>query len=457
MTTKHIHILGICGTFMGGIAMIAKQMGYHVTGSDTNVYPPMSTFLAENHIEIIPHFEQSQLQPAPDMIIVGNAMKRGNPSIEYMLENNIPYTSGPQWLHDHLLRDRWVLAVSGTHGKTTTTGMLTWILEQNALEPGFLIGGIAGNFGISARLGKSPYFVIEADEYDTAFFDKRSKFVHYNPRTLIINNIGFDHADIFEDLKAIQRQFHHMIRTIPNNGRILSFAGEQSVEQTLAMGCWSECQYVGKDQEWYAERITHDCTAFAVFHKGEKVAEVHWNIVGEHNMRNGLIAVAAAYHAGVSIQKACEALGSFINAKRRLEVKGNIHDITVYDDFAHHPTEIRATLTALRDKVGANTRILAVLEPRSNTMKMGVHKDEIAPALENADAVFLFQPETIPWKVTDIADTLTQPATHSDDLAALVNMIATEAKPTDHILVMSNGSFGGIHQKILDALQKKNI
>jgi UDP-N-acetylmuramate:L-alanyl-gamma-D-glutamyl-meso-diaminopimelate ligase len=457
MTTKHIHILGICGTFMGGIAMIAKQMGYHVTGSDTNVYPPMSTFLAENHIEIIPHFEPSQLQPAPDMIIVGNAMKRGNPSIEYMLENNIPYTSGPQWLHDHLLRDRWVLAVSGTHGKTTTTGMLTWILEQNGLEPGFLIGGIAGNFGISARLGKSPYFVIEADEYDTAFFDKRSKFVHYNPRTLIINNIGFDHADIFEDLKAIQRQFHHMIRTIPNNGRILSFTGEQSVEQTLAMGCWSECQYVGKDQEWYAKRIIHDCTEFAVFHKGEKVAEVHWNIVGEHNMRNGLMAIAAAHHAGVSIQKACEALGSFINAKRRLEVKGNIHDITVYDDFAHHPTEIRATLTALRDKVGANARILAVLEPRSNTMKMGVHKDEIAPALEKADAVFLFQPETIPWKVADIADALTQPAAHSDDLAALVNMIATEAKPTDHILVMSNGSFGGIHQKILDALQKKSI
>lgn len=457
MTTKHIHILGICGTFMGGIAMIAKQMGYHVTGSDTNVYPPMSTFLAENHIEIIPHFEPSQLQPAPDMIIVGNAMKRGNPSIEYMLENNIPYTSGPQWLHDHLLRDRWVLAVSGTHGKTTTTGMLTWILEQNGLEPGFLIGGIAGNFGISARLGKSPYFVIEADEYDTAFFDKRSKFVHYNPRTLIINNIGFDHADIFEDLKAIQRQFHHMIRTIPNNGRILSFADEQSVEQTLAMGYWSECQYVGKDQEWYAERITHDCTEFSVFHKGEKVAEVHWNIVGEHNMRNGLMAIAAAHHAGVSIQKACEALGSFINAKRRLEVKGNLHDITVYDDFAHHPTEIRATLTALRDKVGANARILAVLEPRSNTMKMGVHKDEIAPALEKADVVFLFQLETIPWKVADIADALTQPAAHSDDLAALVNMIATEAKPTDHILVMSNGSFGGIHQKILDALQKKSI
>jgi len=455
MTTKHLHILGICGTFMGGIAMIAKQMGYHVTGSDTNVYPPMSTFLAENNIEIIPHFDPSQLQPAPDMVIVGNAMKRGNPCIEYMLANNLPYTSGPQWLHDHLLRDRWVLAVSGTHGKTTTTGMLTWILEQNGLQPGFLIGGIAGNFGISARLGKSPYFVIEADEYDTAFFDKRSKFVHYNPRTLIINNIGFDHADIFDDLKAIQRQFHHMIRTIPNNGRILSFAHEESVQQTLAMGCWSECQYVGRDQEWYAERIKHDCTEFAVFHNGEKVAEVHWNIVGEHNMRNGLMAIAAAHHAGVSIENACAALSTFINAKRRLEVKGNVQGVTVYDDFAHHPTEIQATLTALRDKVGQNERILAVLEPRSNTMKMGVHKEEIAPALEKADAVFLFQPDTIPWKVADIAAQLTQPAYDSDNLDDLVHHIVAEAKPTDHILVMSNGSFGGIHQKLLDALEKK--
>ena len=455
MTTKHVHILGICGTFMGGIAMIAKQMGYHVTGSDTNVYPPMSTFLAENNIEIIPHFDPSQLQPAPDMVIVGNAMKRGNPCIEYMLVNNLPYTSGPQWLHDHLLRDRWVLAVSGTHGKTTTTGMLTWILEQNGLQPGFLIGGIAGNFGISARLGKSSYFVIEADEYDTAFFDKRSKFVHYNPRTLIINNIGFDHADIFDDLKAIQRQFHHMIRTIPNNGRILSFAHEESVQQTLSMGCWSECQYVGREQEWYAERIKHDCTEFAVFHNGEKVAEVHWNIVGEHNMRNGLMAIAAAHHAGVSIENACAALGTFINAKRRLEVKGNVQGVTVYDDFAHHPTEIQATLTALRDKVGKNERILAVLEPRSNTMKMGVHKEDIAPALEKADAVFLFQPDTIPWKVAEIAKHLTQPAYDSDNLDDLVHLIVAEAKPTDHILVMSNGSFGGIHQKLLDALEKK--
>lgn len=452
MSNKHIHILGICGTFMGGVAMIAKQMGYHVTGSDTGVYPPMSTFLQENGIDIIPHFEVSQLQPAPDLVVIGNAMKRGNPCVEYVLEHSLPYTSGPQWLHDHLLRDRWVLAVSGTHGKTTTTGMLSWILQQNGLEPGFLIGGIAGNFGTSARLGKGPFFVIEADEYDTAFFDKRSKFVHYNPRTLIINNLGFDHADIFDDLHAIQRQFHHMIRTIPANGRILSVAAEQSVKETLDMGCWSEREYLGKDQTWFAERITNDSSHFAVYYQGEKAGEVRWNIVGQHNMHNGLMAIAAAKHAGVSIEKACEALGSFVNAKRRLEVKGVVNGVTVYDDFAHHPAEILATLTALRDKVGGGVRILAVLEPRSNTMKMGVHKEEIAPALARADHVFLLQPDNIPWDVVEIANQCVQPANWSGNLDNLVNMIVAEAKPTDHILVMSNGSFGGIHQKLLDKL-----
>lgn len=452
MSNKHIHILGICGTFMGGVAMIAKQMGYHVTGSDTGVYPPMSTFLQENGIDIIPHFEVSQLQPAPDLVVIGNAMKRGNPCVEYVLEHSLPYTSGPQWLHDHLLRDRWVLAVSGTHGKTTTTGMLSWILQQNGLEPGFLIGGIAGNFGTSARLGKGPFFVIEADEYDTAFFDKRSKFVHYNPRTLIINNLGFDHADIFDDLHDIQRQFHHMIRTIPANGRILSVAAEQSVKETLDMGCWSEREYLGKDQTWFAERITNDSSHFAVYYQGEKAGEVRWDIVGQHNMHNGLMAIAAAKHAGVSIEKACEALGSFVNAKRRLEVKGVVNGVTVYDDFAHHPAEILATLTALRDKVGGGVRILAVLEPRSNTMKMGMHKDEIAPALARADHVFLLQPDNIPWDVVEIANQCVQPANWSGNLDNLVNIIVAEAKPTDHILVMSNGSFGGIHQKLLDKL-----
>lgn len=455
MTIKHLHILGICGTFMGGIAIIAKQMGYKVTGSDTNVYPPMSTFLQESGIEIIPHYDISQLQPAPDLVVIGNAMKRGNPCVEYVLENNLPYTSGPQWLHDHLLRARWVLAVSGTHGKTTTTGMLSWILEQNGLEPGFLIGGIAGNFGTSARLGKSPFFVIEADEYDTAFFDKRSKFVHYNPKTLIINNIGFDHADIFDDLKAIQRQFHHMIRTIPASGRILSVANEQSVKETLEMGCWSQCQYLGKDQQWYAERLTNDSSHFEVYHNGEKAGEVQWNIVGQHNMHNALMAIAAAHHAGVSIENACKALSSFVNAKRRLEVKGQVNGVTVYDDFAHHPAEILATLTALRDKVGGGVRILAVLEPRSNTMKMGVHKDEIAPALARADHVFLLQPDSIPWDVVEIANQCVQPASWSGNIDKLVDMVVAEARESDHILVMSNGSFGGIHQKLLDKLSTK--
>ena len=455
MNNKHIHILGVCGTFMGGVAIIAKQMGYRVTGSDINVYPPMSTFLTENGIEIIPHFETSQLQPAPDMVIVGNAMKRGNPCVEYILDNQLPYTSGPQWLHDNVLRERWVLAVSGTHGKTTTTGMLAWILEQNGLSPSFLIGGIAGNFGVSARLGESNFFVIEADEYDTAFFDKRSKFVHYNPKTLIINNLSFDHADIFDDLKAIQRQFHHMIRTIPSSGLILSDKTEQSVKETLDMGCWSHKQFLGEEQEWYAQRISNDCTHFAVFHKGEKTAEVNWSIVGQHNMHNALMAIAAAHHVGVSIENACAALATFVNAKRRLEVKGEVNGITVYDDFAHHPEAIQATLTALRDKIGGSVRILAVLEPRSNTMKMGIHKDDIAPSLVRADYVFVLQPDNIPWDVSDITNKCLQPAKWTANLERLIDMIVAEAQPTDHILVMSNGSFGGIHQKLLDKLAQK--
>ena len=455
MNNKHIHILGVCGTFMGGVAIIAKQMGYRVTGSDINVYPPMSTFLTENGIEIIPHFETSQLQPAPDMVIVGNAMKRGNPCVEYILDNQLPYTSGPQWLHDNVLRERWVLAVSGTHGKTTTTGMLAWILEQNGLSPSFLIGGIAGNFGVSARLGESNFFVIEADEYDTAFFDKRSKFVHYNPKTLIINNLSFDHADIFDDLKAIQRQFHHMIRTIPSSGLILSDKTEQSVKETLDMGCWSHKQFLGEEQDWYAQRISNDCTHFAVFHKGEKTAEVNWSIVGQHNMHNALMAIAAARHAGVSVENACAALATFVNAKRRLEVKGEVNGITVYDDFAHHPEAIQATLTALRDKIGGSVRILAVLEPRSNTMKMGIHKDDIAPSLVRADYVFVLQPDNIPWDVSDITNKCLQPAKWTANLERLIDMVVAEAHPTDHILVMSNGSFGGIHQKLLDKLAQK--
>ncbi|WGE79272.1 UDP-N-acetylmuramate:L-alanyl-gamma-D-glutamyl-meso-diaminopimelate ligase [Actinobacillus equuli] len=453
MTQKHIHILGICGTFMGGVAMIARELGYKVTGSDTNVYPPMSTFLENHGIEIIPNYDVAQLQPAPDLVVIGNAMSRGNPCVEYVLDNQLNYTSGPQWLHDHLLKDRWVLAVSGTHGKTTTTGMLAWILDQNQIDTGFLIGGVAGNFGISARAGSSKFFVIEADEYDSAFFDKRSKFVHYTPKTLIINNIEFDHADIFDDLKAIQRQFHHLVRTMPSSGCILSAAADENVQNTLKMGSYSELQFIGEDKQWFAKPISADCSHFEVFHKGKKAGEVKWNIIGAHNMHNALMAIAAAHHAGVSVTGACEALGSFINANRRLEVKGEVNGITVYDDFAHHPTAIAATIDALRGKVGKEQRILAVLEPRSNTMKMGVHKEEIAPSLVDANAVFVYQPDTIPWSVSVITDSLSQPAAWSANLDELVALVVKEAKPNDHILVMSNGAFGGIHNKLLNTLK----
>lgn len=451
---KHIHILGICGTFMGGVAMIARELGYKVTGSDTNVYPPMSTFLERSGIEIIPNYDVAQLQPTPDMVIIGNAISRGNPCVEYVLDNQLNFTSGPQWLHDNLLKNRWVLAVSGTHGKTTTTGMLAWILDQAGLDAGFLIGGVAGNFGISARAGSAPFFVIEADEYDSAFFDKRSKFVHYNPKTLIVNNIDFDHADIFDDLKSIQRQFHHVIRTMPQKGCILSAKSDKNVQDTLAMGSYSELQFIGKDNEWFAEPITADCTQFAVYHHGEKAGEVHWHIWGEHNMHNGLMAIAAAHHAGVAIPMACQALSTFINANRRLEVKGEVNGITVYDDFAHHPTAISATIAALRGKVCKDQRILAVLEPRSNTMKMGVHKDEIAPSLADADQVFVFQPDTIPWQVSQITEALCQPAQWATSIDELVEQVTQVAQPNDHILVMSNGAFGGIHQKLLDRLAK---
>lgn len=451
---KHIHILGICGTFMGGVAILARELGYKVTGSDTNVYPPMSTFLENSGIEIIPHFDPAQLEPAPDMVIIGNAMKRGNPCVEYVLNNRLNFTSGPQWLHDHLLKDRWVLAVSGTHGKTTTTGMLAWILEKNGIDAGFLIGGVAGNFGISARAGKSEFFVIEADEYDSAFFDKRSKFVHYSPKTLIINNIEFDHADIFDDLKAIQRQFHHMIRAMPENGRILSAISDQNAQDTLAMEHYSELQFIGEDKEWYAKALKADCTEFEVYHFGQLAGTVKWQILGAHNMHNALMAIASAHHTGVEISQACEALSSFINANRRLEVKGEVNGITLYDDFAHHPTAIESTIAALRGKVGKE-RIIAVLEPRSNTMKMGIHKDEIAPSLKDADEVFIFQPETIPWSVSSITDALSQKSAWSADLEELIAMIAENARENDHILVMSNGDFGGIHHKLLVKLAEK--
>ncbi|MFP1739130.1 UDP-N-acetylmuramate:L-alanyl-gamma-D-glutamyl-meso-diaminopimelate ligase [Lonsdalea quercina] len=450
-----IHILGICGTFMGGLALLARSLGHQVTGSDANVYPPMSTLLEEQGITLIEGYDPSQLEPQPDLVIIGNAMSRGNPCVEAVLERNLPYVSGPQWLHDYVLRERWVIAVAGTHGKTTTAGMVTWILEACGYNPGFVIGGVPGNFDVSARLGDSPFFVVEADEYDCAFFDKRSKFVHYCPRTLILNNLEFDHADIFDDLKAIQKQFHHLVRLVPGTGRILVPCNDQPLKQVMAMGCWSEQELVGDDGIWKAKKSVPDSSIFQVYLNDELVGEVEWSLVGEHNMHNGLMAIAAARHVGVPPAEACRALGHFINARRRLEQRGTANGITVYDDFAHHPTAILATLAALRSKVGGTARILAVLEPRSNTMKLGHCKTELAPSLGRADEVFLFQPQHISWQVAEVAEACVQPTHWSADIDTLVDMVAKTAQPGDHVLVMSNGGFGNIHEKLLETFQKQ--
>ncbi len=450
----HIHILGICGTFMGGVAVLARQLGHKVTGSDANVYPPMSTMLESQGIEIIEGFDPSQLNPAPDLVVIGNAMSRGNPCVEHVLNNNLRYTSGPQWLQEFLLHDRWVLAVSGTHGKTTTSSMLSWVLEECGYQPGFLVGGVLGNFGISARLGESMFFVVEADEYDSAFFDKRSKFVHYHPRTLVMNNLEFDHADIFDDLEAIKRQFHHLVRTVPGNGRILAPLNDPALADVLQRGCWSETEFTGEQADWCAEKIAKDGSEFKVLFQEQYVGTVKWDLVGDHNVDNALMTIAAARHVGVTPDLACEALGKFINTKRRLELKGEVNGITVFDDFAHHPTAIELTMGGLRNKVG-DAKIIAVLEPRSATMKRGVHKETLAASLHHADQVFLYQPPGIEWSVQDVAEQCSQPASSSDDIDQLVAQIVAAAKPGDHILVMSNGGFEGIHGKLLAQLAEQ--
>ncbi|MUI55686.1 UDP-N-acetylmuramate:L-alanyl-gamma-D-glutamyl-meso-diaminopimelate ligase [Aliivibrio fischeri] len=447
----HIHILGICGTFMGGAATLARQLGHKVTGCDANVYPPMSTLLESQGIEIIEGFDPSQLDPAPDLVVIGNAMSRGNPCVEYVLDKNLKYTSGPQWLQEFLLQDRWVMAVAGTHGKTTTSSMLAWVLEECGYKPGFLVGGVLGNFGESARLGESMFFVVEADEYDSAFFDKRSKFVHYRPRTLVLNNLEFDHADIFDDLAAIQRQFHHLIRTVPSTGRIFAPKQDKPLEQVLEQGCWSELEFTGEDGQWKAIKLQKDGSQFDVYFEGENVGQVNWDLVGDHNVSNALMVVASARHVGVTPDLACEALGKFINTKRRLELKGEVNGVTVYDDFAHHPTAIDLTLNGLRNKVG-DKKIIAVLEPRSSTMKLGVHKDTLAASLHAADSVYLYQPDNIVWSVDDVAQQCTQPAHTHNNIDAFVDMIVNEAQPGDQILVMSNGGFEGIHGKLLSRL-----
>ena len=452
----HVHILGICGSFMGGIAAIAKSLGHQVTGSDRNVYPPMSTQLEALGITIYQGYGAEQFEPVPDMVIIGNAMSRGNPAVEYVLDRNLPYTSGPQWLLDNLLKDRWVLGVAGTHGKTSTTSMLTWILECAGLAPGFLIGGVPENFGVSARVGESPFFVIEADEYDSAFFDKRSKFVHYRPRTLILNNLEFDHADIFADLAAIQRQFHHLIRSVPSNGLILTPAADANLDATLEMGCWSETQFIGNAQraQWQAKALKSDNSEFAVYHQQQFVAEVKWDLIGEHNMHNALMAIAAAHHAGVNIKDATKALTSFKNVKRRLEIKGTERGVTLYDDFAHHPTAIKTTVAGLRNKVG-NQRIVAILEPRSNTMKMGVHKSQLAQSWQDADEVHLFEPDNLTWSLKELVENSQVPVYLYQDTADIVQRVAAEVTPGEHILVMSNGGFDGIHQRLLDAISER--
>lgn len=451
----HLHILGICGTFMGGIAAIAKQMGFRVSGCDANVYPPMSTQLAQLGIELKQGYLVEHLDDEPDLIIVGNAMTRGNVMVEHVLDRKIPYTSGPQWLLDNVLKDRWVLAVSGTHGKTTTSSMLTWILQYAGMEPGFLIGGVPQNFDCSARLGNAPFFVIEADEYDTAFFDKRSKFVHYRPNTLVINNMEFDHADIFNDLGDIQRQFHHLIRMVPSNGLVLSPSGEQAITDTLAMGCWTPTEYSVGDHNklsgWHAEKSVADGSEFIVSFKGEIQGRVKWALIGDFNIDNGLMAIAAARHAGVPTSVAIEALATFVNTKRRLELKGEVNQVRVFDDFAHHPTAIAKTLAGVRANVG-NKRVIAILEPRSNTMKSGVHRDTLAKSLAAADMVFVYQGEQVKWSVDALIADCIQPCFISQDIAQLVADIVAKTQAGDTLVVMSNGGFGGIHDKLLSAL-----
>ncbi|MCQ8891034.1 UDP-N-acetylmuramate:L-alanyl-gamma-D-glutamyl-meso-diaminopimelate ligase [Pseudoalteromonas carrageenovora] len=446
----HIHILGICGTFMGGIAAIAKSLGHKVTGSDQNVYPPMSTQLEELGIELTQGYNVNQLEPKPDMVVIGNAMSRGNPCVEYVLDKGLPYTSGPEWLKHNLLQNSWVLAVAGTHGKTTTASMLAWILEYAGLKPGFLIGGIVQNFGVSAKVGETPFFVIEADEYDTAFFDKRSKFVHYLPRTLILNNLEFDHADIFEDLNAIKKQFHHLMRTLPQSGKVIWPKQDVALSDVINQGLWSESETL--DGDWTYELLKADGSEFNVLLNNEHQGTVNWQAIGEHNVKNAIMAIAAARHVGIAIDHSIAALGEFISPKRRMELKANINNIKVYDDFAHHPTAIKTTLAGLRAKVG-DEKIIAILEPRSNTMKMGVHQYTLLDSLRDADDVLLFEPDNLSWSLKEQADKAGMQCFNSTQ--TIIDSVLANIKPDQHILIMSNGGFNGLHQQLVDGLSNK--
>jgi UDP-N-acetylmuramate: L-alanyl-gamma-D-glutamyl-meso-diaminopimelate ligase len=456
--TMHVHILGIAGTFMGGVAAIAKAAGFRVTGSDLNVYPPMSTQLEALGIEFVQGYGAEQLNLNPDIVVVGNALSRGSPVIEAMLDRGMAYTSGPLWLAEQVLHERHVIAVTGTHGKTSTTAMLCWILEHAGLEPGFLVGGVPSNFDCSARLGKSPFFVIEADEYDTAFFDKRAKFVHYRPRTAILNNLEYDHADIYPDVASIRRQFNQLLRTVPGAGRLLVNGQDSELATTLKLGCWTPRETFGLNGaslDWSAHIAKGSAAArFTVNLAGRAAAAVEWSLLGEHNVMNALAAIGAAHHVGVSPERAALALNSFSGVKRRMEVRGVIDGVTIYDDFAHHPTAIETTLHGLRARVGA-ARIIAVVEPRSNTMKLGVHREQLAPALATADLSWLLGTADLGWDLGSALAPLGRRATIAASVDALVAGLAAEARAGDHILVMSNGGFGGLHDKLLAALRAR--
>ncbi|MDF2445109.1 MAG: UDP-N-acetylmuramate:L-alanyl-gamma-D-glutamyl-meso-diaminopimelate ligase [Moraxellaceae bacterium] len=452
----HIHILGICGTFMGSLAVLAKELGYRVTGSDANVYPPMSTQLEAQGITLMQGYDPAHLDPRPDLVVVGNAMSRGNAAVEYVLNEGIPYTSGPAWLAEHVLQGRHVIGVAGTHGKTTTTTMVAWILDQAGLAPGFLIGGVPKGFSASARLGGGKFFVVEADEYDSAFFDKRSKFIHYAPATAILNNLEFDHADIFEDLEAIKKQFHHLVRTVPGRGRIIVPADDANLADVLKKGAWTPVERFTVDEvrdgaSWRAQSIREDGSAFAVYLGTDKVGEVHWTMTGRHSVNNGLAAIMAAEHAGVAPADACRALSAFPGVKRRMEIIGEVKGVTVYDDFAHHPTAIATTLEGLRRKVG-EAKIIAVIEPRSNTMRLGAHKENLAPSVAAADQVLWYQPEGLNWDLGPVVADSPVPAVVLNSIDAIIAKVVADAMPGDQVVIMSNGGFGGIHQKLVKAL-----
>ena len=448
--SKRVHILGICGTFMGGVALLARELGYEVTGSDVNVYPPMSTMLETAGIAVVEGYSSEHFKPAPDLVVIGNALSRGNDAVEYVLDQQIPYMSGPQWLGENLLQGRHVAAISGTHGKTTTSSMLTWILECEGLNPGFLIGGVPFGFEGSARLGQGP-FIVEADEYDSAFFDKRSKFVHYKPQTLVMNNLEFDHADIFADLNAIQTQFHHLVRCIPSSGHIIASKGD-AIDEVLNRGCWTPVSRLdtGSPDDWSVQARDNHFGKFEISSPSGDRGAITWGLIGRHNAENALAAVAAAHDIGVSVKDACDALCRFEGVKRRLELLGAPNEIAVYDDFAHHPTAVKTTLEGLSNAAGEQ-RVVAVIEIRSNTMKRGTHKEELVPATQHADLVFWFEPEGLDWSMTEATSELNGHFVFRDT-NQLHDALVRQLHSGDHVVIMSNGSFSGLHRQLLQSL-----